>query len=192
MKYFGKFKASPETLIINGDEIKLVFRRNEEAQDLVEVLKAHPHPFYIAVDETGKIVSMESDPEAIQLEGYEIIGIDGDFGFTRDEDGNVYGTIWDGSEIVAPPVPIPILTARQFWQAALVLGVTEDGLAASIADPDDPLYIEDEMERAAVLIDIHKATLFRRDYPLVDEMAAAQNIPPEQMDTLWAWAAQIE
>jgi len=74
----------------------------------------------------------------------------------------------------------------------LPLCITEDGLAASIANPTDTLYIEDEMERAAVLIDIRKAQSFRRDYPLVDEMAAAQNIQPEQMDTLWTWAAQIE
>jgi len=87
---------------------------------------------------------------------------------------------------------LPDLTARQFWQAALHLGITEDGLAASITDPTDPLYIEGDLERASVLIDIRKAQLFKRDYPLVVDMATAQSIPPEQMDALWLWASQIE
>jgi len=96
------------------------------------------------------------------------------------------------AELSASPVPLPDLTARQFWQAALVLGITEEGLVASISDPQDALYVQDEAERVSAIIDIRKATSFRRDYPLVDEMAAAHNITTEQMDDLWAWAAAIE
>jgi len=192
MKNFGKFTASPETLFVEGVEYKLVFQRNEAGEDMVDVLKAHPHAFYIAVDGAGRIVSMQSDPEAIQLNGLDIIGIDSDYGFDHAPGGNVYDAIWNGSEIIAPPVRLPDLTARQFWQAALAIGVSEEGLLASISDPTDTLYIEDEGERLEVSIDIRKATLFRRDYPLIDDMAAAYNIPQEQMNSLWIWAAQIE
>jgi len=192
MKNFGKFNPVEETVVVYGQEVKIIFQRNEEGEDLVEVLKAHPHPFYIAVDKEAKIVSMVSDPETIQIGGHDIIGIDSDFGFTHGEGGNVYGAIWNGVEIVAPPEPVLALTARQFWLAALELGITEQGLLASIVDEEDPLYIADELERAAVAIDIAKATSFRRDYSLVDSMAAAFGLPAEQMDDLWAWAAQIE
>jgi len=190
---FGKFTRSPEMIMFQGAMQKVAFMRNSQGQDLVDALKANPHPFYIAVDEeTGRIVSMESDPEKIQIHDMEIIGIDEDFGFTRGRGGNVYGAIWNGNEIVAPPQPAPVLTARQFWLAALELGITEQGLLAAISDLSSPLYIEDETERAAVAIDIAKAQSFRRDYPLVDEMAAAFGLSTVEMDTLWAWAAQIE
>jgi len=188
---FGKFVRSAETVMVQGEAVRAIFARGKAGDDLVDVLKANPHPFYIAVDEAGRIVSMESDPEKIQITEMEIIGIDSDYGFTRGRDGTVYGAVWDGKAIVAPPVPIPTLTSRQFWQAALEIGVSEEGLAASIADPDDPLYIADEAERAAVLIDIRKATSFRRDYPLLVALAAAHDLPEEQLDQLWMWAAQF-
>jgi len=190
---FGKFSVFIEDIVADDILYKDVnFYRNGTGQDLVVVLKANPHAFYIAVDEMGKIVSMESDPEAIQLANMDIIGIDSDFGFTRDEGGTVYGAIWDGVQIVAPPVPTPILTARQFWLAALELDITEAGLLAAIADETSPLYIEDKQERAATVIDIAKAQYFRRDYPLVDDMAAAFGLSTVEMDALWSWAAQIE
>jgi len=193
MKNFGKFTKSKENTIVNGILYENInFMRNEAGEDLVNVLRANPHPFYIAVDNANKIISMESDPEAIQLADYDIIGIDSDFGFTRGENGNVYGAIWDGMQIIAPPQPAPALTARQFWLAALELGITEQGLLGAIANEDDPLYIANAVERAETAIDIRKAQTFRRDYPLVDSMAQAHAITPEQMDALWAWAAQIE
>jgi len=87
---------------------------------------------------------------------------------------------------------LPDLTARQFWQAALVLGITEDNLANALTNEDSPLYIEDETNQAETLIDIRKATSFRRNHPLIDEIATAHAIPPEQMNSLWRWAATIE
>jgi len=110
---FGKFKPVEEEVLVSGKIRPIIFQRNEEGQDLVNALKANPHPFYIAVDDEGKIVSMETDPEQIQIEGYEIIGIDGDYGFTRGEGGSVYGKIWNGQAIITPPEPLPDLTARQ-------------------------------------------------------------------------------
>jgi len=211
MKNFGKFIPSHEIVTIaqppltlldeEGGEVvvappplsvSVTIFRNPDGQNLLDMLKGEPHPFYIAVDEGGVIVSISDDPEKIQLDGHDIIGIDADMGITPDEMETALGKIWNGTAIVAPPVPLPPLTARQFWQAALVLGITEDGLVASVSDPEDALYIEDENERLSVLVDIRKSTSFRRDYPLIDEMATAHDLPKEQMDDLWAWAAQIE
>jgi len=100
--------------------------------------------------------------------------------------------IWIAPEDEEIPVSYPILTARQFWLAALELGITEQGLLSAIEDETNALYIADEIERAAAAIDIAKAQNFRRDYPLVDEMAEAFGLSSIEMDALWAWAALIE
>jgi len=193
MFYFGRFTVSLEPKVINDVTYQNgVFLRNEHGQSLADLFEENPHPFYIAIDDMGRVVAMESDEEKIKIPKHQIIGIDSDFGFTHGENSTAFGKIWNGEAIVVPPASIPALTSRQFWQAALVLGVTEEGLLTSISNSDDPLYIEDEGERLEVSIDIRKATSFRRDYPLIDDMAAAYNIPQEQMDALWQWAAQIE
>ncbi|RCL00945.1 MAG: hypothetical protein JSC189_001038 [Candidatus Tokpelaia sp. JSC189] len=191
MKNFGIFTASQEEITVNGETYKdIIFLRNAKGDDLVSVLKSNPHPFYIAVDETGKVCSMQRDPEQIQIPNHEIIGIDQDFGYG--DECSIYGALFDGVEIVAPPVPFPELSARQFWHAVLVIGIRQDEVETSISTPNDPLYIEDEAERLAVLIDIRNATLFRRDDWLVDGLTQAHNIPKEHMDTLWIWSGHIE
>ncbi|WP_278955092.1 hypothetical protein, partial [Bartonella apis] len=106
--------------------------------------------------------------------------------------GSVYGKLWDGEKIVAPAPVFPPLTARQFWQAALVIGVREENITADIANKDSPFYIADEEERESVLIDITKATSFTRDFPLLKKMAEVNKIPDAQIDTLWNWAANIQ
>jgi len=102
VKNFGKFSPVEEAVLDGERLVKYYVQRNGAGEDLVEVLKAHPHPFYIAVDKDGVIVSMESDPEQIQIPKYEIIGIDSNYGYTTREDGTVYGKIWNGQAIVEP------------------------------------------------------------------------------------------
>lgn len=92
-----------------------------------------------------------------------------------------------------PPAPIfSPLSARQFWQAALVIGVKEEDLVTGIADEKSPFYVADNEERESVLIDITKSTTFSHDFPLLEKMATVANMPKEQFDTLWQWAAKIE
>ena len=109
---------------------------------------------------------------------------------------NPRGWKWENGGLVkyTPPPPAPVfpqLSARQFWQAALVIGVREENLVTDIANKDSPFYIADEEERESVLIDITKATSFTRDFPLLKKMAEVNKIPDAQLDTLWAWAATI-
>ena len=104
---------------------------------------------------------------------------------------------WENGEVVTytppPPAPVfPALSSRQFWQAALVIGVREENLITDIANKDSPFYIADEEERESVLIDITKATSFTRDFPLLEKMAEVNKIPAEQLDTLWNWASNIQ
>ena len=204
MKNFGKLSITLEEIKL-GEDIKdekgniiqkaatviIHVLKDKDGIEWHHLVKKYPHKFYIAIDDTKHIISMTDDPEQSQIAGFDIIGIDGNYGETFGPGGSVYGKLWDGEKIVAPPPVFPPLTARQFWQAALVIGVREENLTTGIANKDSPFYIEDEEERESVLIDITKATSFTRDFPLLKKMAEVNKIPDEQLDTLWNWAANI-
>ena len=204
MKNFGKLTATLEEIKLGEDikdekgnivqpanTVKINVLKDKDGIEWHDLFKKYPHKFYITVDDTKHIISMTDDPELSQIAGFDIIGIDGNYGETYGPGGSVYGKLWDGEKIVAPPPVFPPLTARQFWQAALAIGVREENLTTGIANKDSPFYIEDEEERESVLIDITKATSFTRDYKLLKKMAEVNKIPDEQLDTLWNWAATI-
>lgn len=86
---------------------------------------------------------------------------------------------------------LPDLPARQFWLAALSVGITEDSLVEAISGPSSSSYIPDPVARQEAIIDIRKATSFSRSYPTLDQLATAQGIPAEQLDALWMWATTI-
>ena len=205
MKNFGKLAITREEIRLGEDikdekgnivqpanTLKINVLKDKDGVEWHELFKRYPHKFYIAVDDNKHIISMTDDPEQSQIAGFDIIGIDEDYGETFGQGGSVYGKLWDGEKIVAPPPVFPPLTARQFWQAALVIGVREEDLIADIANKDSPFYIADEEERESVLIDITKATSFARDFPLLKKMAEVNKIPDAQLDTLWNWAANIQ
>ena len=205
MKNFGKLAITREEIKL-GEDIKdekdnivqkagtviLNILKDKDGIEWHDLFKQYPHKFYIAVDDTKHIISMTDDPEQSQIAGFDIIGIDDDYGETFGQGGSVYSKLWDGKKIVAAPPVFPPLTARQFWQAALVIGVREENLTTGIANKDSPFYIGDEEERESVLIDITKATSFTRDFPLLKKMAEVNKIPDAQLDTLWNWAANIQ
>ncbi len=205
MRNFGKLTITQEEISLAEDikddkgniihqakSVKINVLKDKDGIEWHELFKKYPHKFYIAVDDNKHIISMTDDPEASQIAGFDIIGIDEDYGETFGQGGSVYGKLWDGEKIVAPPAVFPPLSARQFWQAALVIGVREEELSSGIADKNSPFYIADEEERESVLIDISKATTFNRNFPLLKKMAEVNKIPDAQLDTLWNWAANIQ
>ncbi|OLY45837.1 hypothetical protein PEB0150_008220 [Bartonella apis] len=205
MKNFGKLTATLEEIKLGEDikdekdnivqpanTVKINVLKDKDGVEWHELFKQYPHKFYIAVDDDKHIISMTDDPEQSQIAGLDIIGIDEDYGETFGQGGSVYGKLWDGEKIVAAPPVFPPLTARQFWQAALAIGVKEEDLIADIANKDSPFYIADDKDRESVLIDIKKATSFARDFPLLEKMAKVNKIPDAQLDTLWNWAANIQ
>ena len=205
MKNFGKLAITREEIRLGEDikdekgnivqpanTVKINVLKDKDGVEWHELFKRYPHKFYIAVDDNKHIISMTDDPEQSQIAGFDIIGIDGNYGETFGQGGSVYGKLWDGEKIVAPEPIFPSLSARQFWQAALVIGIREENLITDIASKDSPFYIADEEERESVLIDITKATSFTRDFPLLKKMAEVNKIPDTQLDTLWNWAANIQ
>lgn len=205
MKNFGKLRASTEEITL-GEDIKdnkgnivqkartvtINILKDKDGIEWHDLFKKYPHKFYITIDDNKHIISMTDDAEQSQIAGFDIIGIDENYGETFGQGGSVYGKLWDGEMIVAAPAVFSPLTARQFWQAALVIGVREENLITDIANKDSPFYIADEEERESVLIDITKATSFTRDFPLLKKMAEVNKIPDAQLDTLWNWAANIQ
>lgn len=133
MKDFGIFTASekiiavpPIQIGIDGDgepvfseprELPVLIFRDKNGVDWFDLAKEFPHPFYIAVDDNGRIYSMENDFQACQLAGH-LIGIDSDYGYTRGHGGTVYGKIWNGSAIVeAPQEPVTVIVpAVTLWE----------------------------------------------------------------------------
>lgn len=93
------------------------------------------------------------------------------------------------AEAYAPPVPpppiLPPLTRRQLRLALLSIGVTAEDIKTHIAAITDPV------DRAAALIEWEDATHYKRDHPLVADVAAAMELPPEQVDAIWGWAAGV-
>ena len=204
MKNFGKLTATNEivkigsnitddkgNVIIPAPTIRIQVLKDKDGNEWHDLFKKYPHKFYIAVDDNNHIISMTDDPDASQIAGFDIIGIDENYGETYGQGGSVYGKQWDGEKIVAPAPVFPTLSARQFWQAAFAIGVKEENLIADIANKDSPFFVADDDDRESVLIDITKATSFTRNYKLLKKMAEVNKIPDEQLDTLWNWAATI-
>lgn len=93
----------------------------------------------------------------------------------------------DGNTIPAfepPPAPIPPLSRLTFWLAAAEIGVTKAGIRAHIdAMPEG-------VEKFQALAYLEEAQVYRREDPLLIQMAAAEGITEPELDALWAWASQ--
>lgn len=122
------------------------------------------------------------------------------------------GWSFDG-DTFTPPAPeiettaFPPLTGRQIKRVLRMIGITADMVDTQIVDLAAQQIaaaqdIEDEAERVAAiaeielerdfaLIDWQDAREYHRDYPLLNDIAAAFELPEEQVDTLWLWAAEL-
>lgn len=187
MKNFGKMTFSPETVTQHGQDYNVLFLRDENGVDWFDLVKDHPHPFYIAVNADGVIFSMEPDYQAIQTEGV-LIGIDSDFGFTRGQGGTVYGKFWNGTAIIEnPPEPeltpeeqralMPPISKRQLRLTLVRNGISLSDLDAAILAMGDEAVIEWQ-----------DASEYRRLHPLLNQVAAHLSLTQEQVDTMWLQA----
>lgn len=85
---------------------------------------------------------------------------------------------------VAPPALVPPLPRLTFWLAAAEVGVTKAGIRAHIdAMPEG-------LEKFQALAYLEEAQVYRREDPLLIQMAAVEGITEPELDALWAWAAQ--
>lgn len=93
-----------------------------------------------------------------------------------------------------PPAPLtpeqiraqmPNLTARQFWMAAANINIDKDVIIATVK-----ANMEDSVERKIVLAELETSTFVRASETIAEIMAMLE-IPDEQVDDLWSWAAGI-
>ncbi|MBB3590603.1 hypothetical protein FHX08_000947 [Rhizobium sp. BK529] len=84
----------------------------------------------------------------------------------------------------------PTLRKWQLWLAALELGppIFKADVLATI----DSMPNMSTKDKETVRIMIDDAQEYSREDPRIDLLAVAMGIPPNQMDDLWRWAAQIE
>lgn len=77
------------------------------------------------------------------------------------------------------------LSSRQFWLAAKQAGVTKEDLIAKA-------YTKYSKEEAELIeLEINTTIYFKRDYPLVADLASAMSLSEVELDHLWTWAASI-
>ncbi|OHV24951.1 hypothetical protein EOS93_25150 [Rhizobium sp. RMa-01] len=98
----------------------------------------------------------------------------------------------DNAAVVAflnPPAPFPSLKKWQLWLAALELEppIFKADVLSAVAGMSALSAAEKETMR----IMIEDAQEYERADPRIDMLAQVMGIPPAQMDSLWAWAAQI-
>ncbi|MFN3440966.1 MAG: hypothetical protein ACK4Z3_01040 [Rhizobium rosettiformans] len=97
------------------------------------------------------------------------------------------GYLFDGTSFTppeAPSLPTPPLPRLTFWLAAAEIGVTKAGIRAHIdAMPEG-------VEKFQALAYLEEAQVYRRNDPLLIQMAAVEGITEPELDALWAWAAQ--
>ncbi|WP_425086986.1 hypothetical protein [Stappia sp.] len=121
------------------------------------------------LDPGQELIDLTNEPEPIQI------------GSLRNGDGS-----WTHPAPASPlPVVYPSLTPRQLRLMLLNIGITEAQVDAEIDAIADPV------ERDASRIEWKYASTYERDHPLIDQMATAFSLPPEQVDTLWLAAADL-
>ena len=211
MKNFGKFTSFKEDIKI-GDDIKddkgnVVQRaqtvtinvlKNKDGVEWHDLFKKYPHKFYIAIDDTKQIISMTDDPEQSQIAGFDIIGIDDDFGETFGQGGSVYGKLWDGEKIVAPaPIAPDSISRRQFFQQASLSKLIdeEDALEAMggrlpkvLLDSVSKLPVDYQFGAKALLVG---AQTFERSNTLTPIIAKSLGLDQEQTEHFWAAASKL-
>ncbi|SDP08154.1 hypothetical protein [Phyllobacterium sp. OV277] len=123
----GVITSPAQRIVISPERtsnVLIMVLRNADGVEWHDLFKQYPHPWYIAVQDDGTIISMESDPEQSQIPDVSIWGIDETFGFTRGTGGTVYGKRWNGATIVSAPVtPLGLaLDPDQFYSLLDGLG----------------------------------------------------------------------
>lgn len=140
------------------------------------------------VDKNGVVTNVEYDPSRLMPGDRTVLGIDADHAAIKE------GMIYKGGQLTNPPPPTaeelradyPQLSPPRFWKAAKAIGITKAAVVEKINE------IADSDTRDDMLIDLEECTAFIRLNQTVVSMAVLFNIPPEQLDTLWLWAANTQ
>ncbi|MEO3997170.1 hypothetical protein [Mesorhizobium sp. CAU 1732] len=84
------------------------------------------------------------------------------------------------------PEPLPPLSPRQMGMMLVFLDMNETDVEDAIV----ATTIEGQ-ERDVALVEWRKAAHYDRDHPLVDQLAAAMDFAPAELDDLWRYASTL-
>jgi|SRR5215831_11172653 len=98
-----------------------------------------------------------------------------------------------------PPGTFPIISDRQFFQAAAMSGkISPDEALAAVMTGTLPKILEeflshitDPQQQFGVRMLLSGATQFERHHPLVDQLGQAFDMSPHEIDDLWRYAATL-
>ncbi|TCR92571.1 hypothetical protein [Rhizobium sp. BK376] len=190
---FGKLTARKETVEMpDGSPVDILVMYDANGVEWHDAYKAQPvFDYYLAILDNGRVVSMEADPEHSQIADLTILGLSTaeTGGYTRGPGGSVYGKWWNGSTLTDPVLSreeYPVLLPTVFWKAAREIGVYKADIVTQLNQIPDPDQRED------ALIDLDECSGFIRLNPLVVSLSDTYQITPEQLDTLWLWAANTQ
>ncbi|OCP21880.1 hypothetical protein BC361_25260 [Ensifer sp. LC54] len=81
---------------------------------------------------------------------------------------------------------MPSLSSRQFWLAALEIGITK----AIVQDKIRSLGMA-PLDEARMITELIEATTFERTNPFLAELTGLFSLPPADLDILWTWASAL-
>ncbi|MBD9511650.1 hypothetical protein IB265_33380 [Ensifer sp. ENS10] len=81
---------------------------------------------------------------------------------------------------------MPTLSSRQFWLAALEIGITKTIVQNKIKT----LGLA-PLEEARWSTELDEAKTFERTSQFLAELTGLFNIPPNELDVLWTWASKL-
>lgn len=125
--------------------------------------------------ETGMLTGFGDNPNAApSLAMPTDFSIDREFKSSRIVDGQL-----------ARASILPPLTRRRLRLGLLSIGIRSPDIEAVIA------AIPDAEAREWAMVEWQDASEYERDHPLIADAMAALDLPAEQVDTLWLWAAGL-
>lgn len=134
-----------------------------------------------------------------KLDGVEMSG---PFGYHQDDPADSTSQVkqWlidnAGSYTILPySVPVitddekraamPDLSARQFWMAAASIDIDKDSIITTIK-----ANMADGVDRKMMIAELESSS-FERVSPTIVDVMGMMNIPADQVDDLWTWAAGL-
>lgn len=94
--------------------------------------------------------------------------------------------VWPAAPTPTPEqirAAMPALSPRQFWLAASRINITKADVLAQVD------AMTDKQAASDLRIEITETVSFQRSNPAIDQLATLLGIPPEELDSLWTWAA---